>query len=434
GSLITGSVEQTGDRLRVTLRLVDGTSGADIERTSFELPAGELLAARDSVSLRASSLLRQRLGEEVRLREHRAATSSVEAWALVQRAERLRKEAEGLLEEGLLEEAARDFQEADSVLALAEAADQDWVEPLVLRAHIAFRRGRTAVYAGDVRTATEQIEVGMGHADRALALAPNNARALEQRGTLQFFHWLLGVTPDPAAAGRLFSNAREDLEAAVRIDPTLATAHSMLSLLLINTDDQVAMLLAARRAYEEDAYLADAAQILNRVFFGYYNLAEFTEAQYWCEEGSRRFPNDYLFQDCQLRMMVTEQVDPDVGRAWQLVAQLAANTPEDRREYWRRRGEMFAGGVIGRTGDLDSARAVLVRARGNREIDPDHELAEFEAYVRTTLGDYDEAIELLKRVVAANPDQAFEPDEDIPWYFEPLTDHPGFQALRAGRR
>ena len=434
GSVIRGSVEQTGDNLRVTVRLVDGTSGADLERTSFQVPAGELLAARDSVALRASRLLRQRLGEEIRLRQRRAETASVEAWALVQRAERLRKDAEGLLREGRLEEAARDFQGADSVLALAEAADRDWIEPVGLRAHVAFRRSRTAQYAGDMSTATEQVEVGLDHADRALQRAPNHARALEQRGTLKYWHWLLGVTPNPAEADRLFREAQQDLEAAVRTDATLATAHSLLSHLYINTGDDVAMLLAARQAYEEDAYLADANQVLNRMFFGYYNLGQLTEAQYWCDEGARRFPNQYLFLECQLRMMVTEQGDPDVDRAWQLAAQLEAQTPEDRREYWRRVGEMFVGGVIGRTGDLDSARAVLVRARGNREIDPNNELAEFEAAMRTTLGDYDEAIELLKMYVAANPDAGFVVGENIPWWWEPLTDHPGFQALLVSGR
>jgi serine/threonine-protein kinase len=433
GSLIMGAVEPTGDQLRVTVRLVDGTSGVDIERTSFQLPAGELLAAQDSAALRASRLLRQGLGEEVRLRERRAETASVEAWTLVQRAERLRKDAEGSLREGQLDGAAAAFARADSVLALAEAADPEWVEPVVLRAHLAFRRGRTAAYLGDLAAILEQIEVGLGYADRALELAPDHPQALEKRGTLKYFHWLLGVTPDPAEADRLFSEAREDLEAAVRADPTLATAHGLLSHLYINTDDQVSMLLAARRAYEEDAYLADANQILNRVFFGYYNLGQFIEAQHWCDEGLRRFPDQYLFLECQLRMMVTEQGDPDVDRAWQLVAQLEASTPEDRRAYWRRRGQMFVGGVIGRTGDLDSARAVLVGARGDRDIDPTFELAEFEAAIRTTLGDYDEAIELLKLFVAANPDQAFKAGESVPWWWQPLTDHPDFQALLASR-
>ncbi len=431
GSLIEGSVEERGDRLRVTTRLVDGTSGADIERTSFELPAGEFLAARDSVAERVARILRQRLGEEVRLRERRAGTTSVEAWALVQRAERLRKEAEALLREDQLHEALDNFQRADSVLALAEAADRDWIEPIVLRAHIAFRRSRSAEYLDDMRTVTEQIEVGVRHAKRVLDLDPNHPGALEHRGTLKYFHWLLDVTPDPAESDRLLSDAQADLEAAVRADPTLATAHSLLSHLYFNTEDQVSMLLAARRAYEEDAYLADADQILFRVFFGYYNLRQFTEAQRWCDEATRRFPDDYEFLECQLRMAVTERADPDVDRAWQLLAKLEAVTPEDRRPYWRRRGQMFVGGVIGRAGDMDSARAVLVRARGDQEIDPDNDLAGFEAAVRTMLGDYDEAIELLKGYVAANPDHALKVGDNLHWWWQPLTDHPGFQALLA---
>jgi tetratricopeptide (TPR) repeat protein len=239
------------------------------------------------------------------------------------------------------------------------------------------------------------------------------------------------VTPDPAERDRLFHDAQQDLEAAVRADPTLATAHSLLSHLYFNTEDQVSVLLAARRAYEEDAYLADADQILRRLFWGYYQLRQFTEAQRWCDEASRRFPNDYLLLECQLWMMTTERADPDVDQAWQLAAKLEAVTPEDRRPFERRLGELIVGGVIGRAGNMDSARAVLVRARADREIDPDNELAMFEAAVRTMLGDYDEAIELLKGYVAANPDHAFELGEDLRWWWQPLTDHPGFQALLA---
>jgi TolB-like protein len=429
GSLIDGSVESVGDELRVTVRLVDGISGADIERTAFNVPAGELLAARDSVARRVGRILRQQLGEEIRLRERRAGTESVEAWALVQRAERLRKEAEGQLREDLVHEALDNFRRADSVLALAEAADRDWVEPIVVRAQTAFRRARTAEYLDDLRTVTEGIEDGLAHADRALELAPNHARALEYRGTIEYFHWLLDLTPDPAESDRLLSQAREDLEAAVRADPTLATAHSFLSHLYINTEDQVRVLLAARRAYEEDAYLADADQILLRMFFGYYNLGQFTEAQRWCDEAGGRFPNDYLFLECQLRMMVTERADPDVDRAWQLLAKLEAVTPEDRRQYWLHRGLVFVGGVIGRAGNMDSARVVLVGARADREIDPYYELTILEAAVRTMLGDHDEAIDLLRLYVAANPDHAFEVGELLHWWWQPLKDHPRFQAL-----
>jgi len=80
GTLVEGSVEPVGARgvrLRVTVRLVDGASGAEVRRQGFELPAGEQLAMRDSLAHRAALFLRERLGEEIRLREERAGR---EAW------------------------------------------------------------------------------------------------------------------------------------------------------------------------------------------------------------------------------------------------------------------------------------------------------------------------------------------------------------------
>ncbi|UCC83424.1 MAG: hypothetical protein JSW46_00390 [Gemmatimonadota bacterium] len=430
GSLIDGSVEGVGDELRVTARLVDGISGADIERTVFNVPAGELLAARDSVAQRVGRILRQRLGEEVRLRERRAGTASVEAWALVQRAERLRKEAEEQLNEDLLHEALDNFRRADSVLVLAEVADPNWVEPVALRAHTAFRKARTAVFLDDWEAANGQVGIGLGHAGRALEIEPNHARALEYRGTLKYFRWLLGVTPDPADREQLFGEARADLEAAVRVDPTLATAHAMLSHLYINTEDQVSVVLAARQAYEEDAYLADADLILSRLFWGHYNLEQFTEAQRWADEGIRRFPDDHLLAECQLWMMLTEQVEPDVDRAWQLANTLEAKTPRGDKQFFRRLGELIVGGVIGRAGDMDSAFAVLARPGVDREVDPYYQLSMYEAAVRTLLGDHDRAIELLREFVAANP-EAFASGEETLWWWRPLRDYPDFQALVA---
>ena len=71
GTLVTGEIERRGGRLRTTVRLVDGGSGADFERASFEQPAGNLLAIQDTLTQKVAGLIRQRLGEEVRLREQR---------------------------------------------------------------------------------------------------------------------------------------------------------------------------------------------------------------------------------------------------------------------------------------------------------------------------------------------------------------------------
>src|SRR5207247_10712317 len=74
GTLVQGSVEETGTHYQVTVRLIDGASGADFKRASFEQPAASALAIRDSLGPKVAEFLRERLGEEVRLRQVRAGT------------------------------------------------------------------------------------------------------------------------------------------------------------------------------------------------------------------------------------------------------------------------------------------------------------------------------------------------------------------------
>src|SRR3989441_5963389 len=122
GTLVEGEVEPVGSRARVTIRLVDGASGVDVRRQSFELPVDAPLAMRDSLASQAAVFLRERLGDEVRLREQRASTTSVEAWTLVQQGQKSQKDAaEATLTDAAA--AANLYAHADSLLAQAEQAD-----------------------------------------------------------------------------------------------------------------------------------------------------------------------------------------------------------------------------------------------------------------------------------------------------------------------
>src|SRR5207245_1557069 len=189
GRVVTGSGEQVGDLLHVTVRLVDGASGADFKRASFDQRAGDMLTViRDSLSGRVAEFLRERLGEEVRLRTEQLGTSNVAAWSLEERAEKSRKDAEAAVESEHAAEAFADFHMADSLAALAEAADGEWVDPIVLRGQIALRRSRLLEDAP--REAAVWIRTGLGHAERALRMAPNDGSALELRGTLRYYQWL----------------------------------------------------------------------------------------------------------------------------------------------------------------------------------------------------------------------------------------------------
>ena len=416
GSIIRGSLEPEGDGLRISTELLEGSSGASVDRASFVLPASNILAVVDSASQDVSRLLRGWIGRELRARSLREATSSNQAWALVQRGERLRKDAAASLDDA---EAERLFGEADSILAVAEALDADWVEPIVLRATIAYRRSREADEPFGL------IDDAVIHADRALALEPDYPEALEVRGTAQYFRWLIGGVHDPAEAEALFARARQDLERAVDIDATLASAFSTLSHLYYEVGDVSSVVLAARSAYEADAYLELANEVLHRLFFGHHDLEQLDLAGQRCDQGSRRFPDDFRFKECQLMMMTTTEREPDVDQAWRLLDQLETRTSDGVQQ---RRARMLVGGVIARAALADSARSVLLSARAAPSVDPDGELLLFEARMRSLLGENGEAIELLKRYVATNPGH-FGRGSSVTWWWRDLRNDPQFQEL-----
>ena len=426
GTLVEGTVERVRDRVRVTVRLIEGTSGADLlTRASFEQPAGNLLAIRDTLAVQVARVLRERLGEEVRLREERSSTRNTEAWTAVQQAELARKKAEAFARAGKTDSATTLFVRTDSIYASAERLDPRWVDPIILRGQLLERRVR-------MMRAAALIDEGLAHANRALALAPQDARAVELRGTLRYRRWQLSRPADPEQAARVLDEARKDLEQATAMDPTAATAFATLSSLYYQTKDPQAAALAARRAYEEDAYLSNAADILTRLFHTSYDLDQQLQAQRWCQEGMRRFPQDFRFRQCQIYLM-TRLEPPDVPRAWRLLNELDSLAPAPQRAILHLRNQMMVADIIGRAGLRDSAHHVIERSRGTTELDPEQELLGMEAFVRSQLGEQDEAIRLLQRYVAANPDHSFNVGGGLFWWWRNLENHAGFQALSRPR-
>ncbi len=426
GTLVQGSVDDVGGRVRVSVRLIDGASGADYKRASFEQPASNPLATRDSLVGRVAEFLRERLGDEVKLRAAQLGTSVAAAWSLLQRAERSRKDAESWLQQDSLTRTAAAFERADSLAAAAEAADPKWVDPIVLRGQIAYQRARLAA---DRDERVRWIDVATAHAERAVGRTPTDAASLELRGTIRLYAFAYQLASEPARLAALLSGARKDLETAVQFDPTRAGAYSALSYLYYQVEDTPAALLAARRAYEQDAYLTGAPDILSRLFFGSYDLEQFTQAKRWCLEGERRFPRDYRFAECRLVLMTTDVAPADAGEAWRFLARIDSTTPLPRRVAEHHRAQMFVGAVLARAGLKDSARHVLVAARAGREADPQQELPSLEAFAHTLMGEPGEAIALLKRYVAANPTHSFKRGGDVFWWWRELRKDPRFAQL-----
>jgi eukaryotic-like serine/threonine-protein kinase len=430
GTIVRGTVETEGDQLRITVRLVDAASGADFERLSFEQPAAKILVLKDTLGGRVAAMIRRRLGEEIQLRAERDATQSADAWALVQRAAQRRQDAERLMASTDSARVLTALRRADSLLLQAQSFDGRWAEPEINRALVDYRASR---YLGDhPLAAAPWIDSGVVHAGRALALSPANPTAFELRGTLRYWRYLLNLEPDTKRADDSLREAQADLEQATKINPSQAGAWAALSHLYAVKLDMTESKLAARRAYEEDAYLSNADVVLWRLFGTSYDLEQFVEAVHWCDVGVHRFPAEARFAECRLRLMATSVVPPDVTRAWRLVDSLVAVAPEGERTFRRGEGQVLAAAAVARAGLADSARHILARVDVPTDADPTKDVDIDKAFVWTLVGDQDAAVRALKIYVTANPGQGNGLGDDNNWRFRGLRDNAQFKSLIRG--
>lgn len=428
GTLVTGTVQGSAERLRVQVALVNGSNGNQIASQRLERPRGELFELQDELAEEVSRFLRERLGEEVLTIQRRAATESQEAWELAQRANQTVRDAETLAAEGDVGLASRELARADSLYGRAEALDPDWIDPITQRGWLAYRSSRLSGY--DRSEVEERIQVGMGHAARALALDPDDPDALELRGTLRYWRYLLNLVSGPEESKRTFDAAEADLRASVAANPEQASAWTSLSHLLTNKEGAIAEAkLAALRSYEADPYLTNANLTVYRLFATSLELEDQIEARNWCETGRARFPEDYRFAECELLLLVPPDDTPDLTGAWDDLERFVELSPPEMAEFNRAKGQMLIAIGLARAELPDSARAVARRARVPTSVDPLREITFFDALVHQWVGDFDEAFRLLGLYLAVNPGQVDGFAADDSWWWEDLRQDPRWAAL-----
>jgi len=428
GTIVQGTVAEVGGRLRLDIALVDGTTGDETKSTRLETPRTELFALQDTLAKAVSAFLRQAIGEEIEVRETRAGTRDVRAWELVLEAEEIKKSSDALVAKGDGANASRELARADSLLARAAARDARWTTPIVDRGWLAWEQRRIA--GMDKGPASEWSARGLEYAAAALKIRPDS-EALHLRGTMRYIRFLLNLDPSPFTAEQLLDAAERDLRAggAARSNPRRASALALLSHLLMHRSKTAEAKLAALHAYEADEYLQEASNVMYRLYAASLDLDDAAEAAKWCQQGQRRFPNDWAFTECQISLFALRGSKPDIPKLWRLVDQYAAMFPPNLQEYRRRRGQLFVAMVLATAGRTDSARAVALRARADASVDPSRDLVYLEVALRSILGDRDEAISLLTLYLATNPQERASLANDHTWWFAQLRADPRFQAL-----
>ena len=422
-TVIDGTIDRTGDEVRVLVRLVEGQTGTPLFRRNFAWPAEQLASAGSEVAREVAEALRERLGGEIRVREGRAAAPNNAAWLHVARAESFLKDHANAIRARNVDGIVTALDAAEAELAAAVEVAPEWAVPHVLRAQVAYEW----YILSDGQELIETLDQAVAHANAALAIDPSNAAALEWRGTARYRRYLAGMD-DRAMLEDLLTQAQADLERSETLDPDRASANSTLSHLYNQIDDRTGTILAARTAYEQDAFLDVADGVLWRLYTALYDQNEYREAQRWCNEGRRRFPQDFRFVQCQLFLMTMTDAQPDPAEAWQLYDQLGPLLTE-QPEFFDAQARTIVAGILGRAGLPDSANAVFESARLGADADPTRELLVIEAAMRSVIGDESGSIAALERFMVTNPGRA--PGEH--WWWRNVQANPGFVRLRAER-
>ena len=430
GFVVYGTVAEVNGAARVTVTLADASNTRPSQK-AFTLPLDSAATEAAAASRFADieEFLRRRIGQTVAMRKPSDAAASARAWTLLQRAEYERKRADASWQSGDTSAAARALDVADSLARLAGSQAPKWAAPLVLRGRLASRRASSTRASAE---AAPLLDSAAALAARAVAIAPRDPDALELQGSVTFAFVQRGLTPDTSSASARVDSAARELRAAVAINEQQASAWVRLSEVAYRQLNRSEARDFAKKAYDADIYLENAPAVLWRLFVTAYDIGEPAEAQKWCAEANRRFPEDPRFLQCQLILMTMRGAQPDIPRGWQLVEDLDTRWPKPQRPFLARWDRMLMAAAIGRAGLPDSARQVILRARADRTIDPRAELQGLEAFARTVIGDHDEALTLLEHYLAEFPEHREGFRRLNTWWWQDIQNEPRFVKLTRG--
>jgi tetratricopeptide (TPR) repeat protein len=403
GFLVTGSVLRSGARVRVDVALVDAGAGTTLTTAALERESRDSLALVDALAREVSSMVRVAIGQEVRMRSTDVATVAIRARRFAAEAVAERERAHDLERQGRLAPAALSLLRADTLLTRAEATAPAWREPMIERARVGLELAvlhSVPAFHDPVR-AREFLDVGITEAERAVASEHDDAMALETLGLLSYWYWLQ-VPLAPDSARLTLARAMKVLRSAVDVDPERASAWDLLSAARYTQADYAGAYFGALHAYQADAYLDDAEQILNRLFMTAYEMGDDALARSWCDEINRRFEQSWTGADCELGLLAWSGTggDPAVARRAMSIASESGGHGALIRDA-RPRLYMLSAAALARAGLRDSAELMIVRARTAAAGDP--EILPLEASALLLLGEPDSAAARLAQYVREKP-------------------------------
>ncbi len=286
---------------------------------------------------------------------------------------------------------------ADSALAKVEALDENWREPIVARAWLAYRTARL-IGASDENFARPSMP-GLAHAERALKKAPGDADAIEARGTLHYWQWLNNLTPNPTAANALLASAEQDLRASIAADQRRATrlervepppvqqAAALAGEARCGGGSERRSLPHRRRSHHRTDSLArrPTSAFATRRFVG-------------ATRGTVGSRTTSSSQSASCWLYTLPGPKFDMADVWKTYEQIVQMAPPNRQEFYKLKGKLMVALALVRANQLDSAKALAATSQGDSQVDPTGELMNIAATVYAQAGDKESALELDREV------------------------------------
>ena len=255
--VLEGSVRRAGDRLRITMQLIDGSSGNHIWAEKYDRQFEDLFQVQDEITQTIVAQLEPELGRAEYERVKSEPTGNLDAWALFHRGIQhiFRRTRDDILQaRGLFEQAI----ERDPSFASAHA-------------------GKAWTYAQDAL-------LDISASDREVALrAAEKAIELDDRD--HFAHIALGQA---LPADKQNEDAISAYREAIRINPSCALAHSLLGMSLTRSgraEEAIPHALLAIRLSPSDPGIGP---FYGRLSAAHFYLGQHDEAVEWGRKALRK--------------------------------------------------------------------------------------------------------------------------------------------------
>jgi adenylate cyclase len=249
--LLEGSVQKFGNRVRITAKLIDATTGHHLWANHYDRDIGDIFAIQDEITTSIAAAIEPELHEMEERRAAQTRTTSLAAYDLTQRANWHHNKF-----------TPADAKEAQRLFAAAIEADANYAPAYFGMAYTKF----LAAQMNWTEDREETLRSALEFARKAVVLDDKDPRAHMYLGQVSL--WL-----------RRYDDAISETRRAIELNPSLANAYSVLGYAL----DCVGKFEEARTAFTRSLRLRPNDRTLARCLPGlsvaHYQLGDYDAAE-----------------------------------------------------------------------------------------------------------------------------------------------------------